>query len=307
MSIKDSMNIFRLRKYFIVFLSLLFLAMFGLQLLSKNKQDPVSASTYFLLSEIQTAGVNFHKAISSLIQKYFFLLDLREENKALKKQNQELKTHYQNFKEILKENKRLKKLMSFPLNQKLQLLPAQVVGTDFLSKNELLTVNKGSSQGVKKFMGVLHPEGVVGYIFRVSPHSSQVISLLNPLSSLPARNQNNRITGLIEAGKGGLLLFNYLDRKTFKNKNSLKVGDNIVTIKSEQFPPGFLVGNITSLNFSSQELNPIVHVKPAVPFYSLEEVLIVLNTKHQYFSEEKQINKFSFFPSTKRAQYDNKK
>ena len=283
------MNIFNLRKRFFIFLIILFLGMLVLQILhKKTKEDPLTKSSYFLFSETQTISVNFHKAVSNIVKKYFFLLNLHEKNKELQKKNKELETRLQLFEENLKENERLKELVRFPLNKELVLLPAQVVGTDFLSKNELLTINKGSSQGVKKFMGVLHPKGVVGYVFRVNPHSSQVISLLSPFSSLPARNRRSRMTGLIEAYKNNLLLFNYLDKEDSKDKNAenLKIGDKIITVKSDQFPFGFLVGAIFSLEYPLKNLNPIVYVKPAVPFYSLEEVLVVLNSKNSFFQKQ---------------------
>ena len=283
------MNIFNLRKRFVIFLIVLLLGMLVLQVLhKKTKADPLTKSSYFIFSEIQTVSVNFRNNISDVVKKYFFLLNLREKNKELGKQNKQLQTRLQLLEETLKENERLKELTQFPLNKNLDLLPAQIVGTDFLSKNELLTINKGSLQGVKKFMGVLHPKGVVGYIFRVSPHSSQVISLLSPFSSLPARNRRSRMTGLIEAYKKNLLLFNYLDKESSKDKNAenLRIGDAIVTVKSDQFPPGFLVGTILSLEDPLKNLNPIVYVKPAVPFYSLEEVLIVLNAKNNFLKKQ---------------------
>ena len=280
------MNIFNLKKQFFIFLTLL-LGIFFLHILYKNTEgDPLSKSSYFFFSEIQTITSNFRNSISSLVKKYFFLLELNEKNKKLQRQNKEIKAQNQLFEEILKENERLKKLLHFPLNKNFKLLPAQIAGTDFLSKNELLTLNKGSLQGVKKFMGVLHPSGVVGHIFRVSPHSSQVLSLLSPLSSLPARNNRNRTRGLIEAYKPNLLIFNYIDRGSKEHK-SIEIGDQIVTTKSDQFPAGFLVGTVFSMEHPSKNLNPSVYVKPAVSFSSLEEVLIVFNPKESPFSTPK--------------------
>ena len=275
------MNIFNLRKRFFIWLIVLILGMAFFHIFNKEtRQDPLTRVTYFLFSEIQTASVNFSNGLSELIKKYFFLLNLRERNEELEKKNKEIKTQYQLFEEILKENERLKSLLKFPSNNKFDFLPAQIIGTDFLSKNELFTINKGSVDGVKKFMGVLHPKAIVGYVFRVSPHSSQVISLLNPLSSLPARNRRSRVTGLIEAGKSDSFTFNYLERIVFKDKQNkdFKIGDPIVTIESDQFPSGFLVGSILSLDYSSKKLSPRIFVKPAIKFYSLEEVLIVFNS-----------------------------
>ena len=279
------MNIFNLKKRFFIFLICLLLGMAFLQILNKKSlnQDPLTKSSYFLFSEIQIASVNFQSHISKLIKKYLFLLDLREKNTELHNQNKKLKTQHQLFEETLQENKRLKRLIQLPLNKDFTLLPAQIVATDFLSQNELLTINKGSLHGIKKFMGILHPTGVVGYIFRVSPHSSQVISLLSPLSSLPARNQRSRIQGLIESYQKDLLVFNYLDKHSIFNtlNQDLKIGDKIIVTKSDQLPSGFLIGSIVSLDNSSKNLNPRAYVKPAVNFYSLEEVLVFLDFQEQ--------------------------
>ena len=277
---KDSMNIFSLRKRFLILIISLILIMTFFQVLNKQTQkDPLTKSSYFLFSNIQTLNMNLKISISHFIGKYLFLLNRQEENAKLKKETQKLKVQHQQFEEILQENNRLKKLIVFPLKKKFQLLPAQILSTDFLSKNELLTINKGRSHGIKKFMGVLHPKGVVGYVFRVSQHSSQILSLLNPLSSLPARNQRSRIQGLIQAKQKNLLVFNHLYKpSTLHSKDQdLKVGDKIVVSKSDQFPAGFLIGTISSLDNSSKNLNPKAYVKPALNFYSLEEVFLVLN------------------------------
>lgn len=281
------MNIFHFRKrFFILFLAFLFLTG-GLQLLSKiTDKEPL-----FLFSEIQTASVNFKEGLGLLIEKYLFLLELRDQNRDLKKKNQELKVQVQLSEELKKENERLKKLMDFSLHQRFQLLPAQVLGTGFLSKNELLTINKGSRQGLKKFMGVLHKEGVVGYIFRVSPNSSQVISLLNPLSSLPARNQNSRILGLISPGGKNRLLFHHLNQDLSEKQieMDMKKGDPIVSTSSDSFPAGLIVGSVLSPKKTSPYSPPEIYVQPAVPFHSLEEVLVILNPKKTN-NEEKEKN-----------------
>ena len=273
------MNFFRFNKKTFSLLALLLILLFLQNLNKNNHQDPLTKSSHFLFSEAQTAFVNFHMSVSNILKKYLFLLSLREKNALLEEQNQKLKTKYQIFEEVLKENKRLKKLKGFSSNKAYQLLPAQVTSTDFLSTNEILTLNKGRSQGIKKFMGVLHPTGVVGHIFRVSPNSSQVLTLISPLSSLPARNQRSRIQGLVEAYQKNLLLFHYLGGQEDLKKlhQDLKVGDKIIVRQSDQLPTGFLIGHIHFLDNNPKELNPKIYIQPAVSFDALEEVLVVLS------------------------------
>lgn len=272
------MNIFIFNKKTFSLLILVLMLFLLLNLNKGHHQDPLTKSSYFLFSEIHTASVNVHQSISDTLKKYLFLLSLREKNSLLEKQNQKLETKYQMFEEVFKENQRLKKLQDFSLYKPYQLLSAQVTSTDFLSTNELFSINKGSSQGVKKFMAVLHPKGIVGHVFRVSPNSSQVLTLISPLSSLPARNQRSRIQGLVENYQKNFLVFHYMDSQdSQKIHPDLKVGDKIVSRQSEQFPAGFLIGQIHFLDKNSNPLNPKAYIQPAVSFHSLEEVLIILN------------------------------
>ena len=293
------MNIFYFRKRFLILLACLTGGLLIGQLFyKKDEGDPLSRTFYFIFGEIQAGAAGLRGEMSNVVKKYLFLLNLRDENRQLRRENRELTARHKIFEEIQRENRRLRKLADFPKSQSIQLLPAQVIGTDFLSKNELLIINKGKRHGVKKFMGVLHPQGVVGWVFRTTPNSSQVISLLNPLSSLPARHQKGRIAGLIvpHKGKPNLLSFDYMDEIGFEGlgndkgngKNhkaeedvregeEFRPGDKIVTVGTDQFPGGFPVGLIEELDFSKKFRPPKIYVRPSVNFYSLEEVMLVLS------------------------------
>ena len=59
------------------------------------------------------------------------------------------------------------------------LIPAQVVSNSIDRHDNLITIDKGSLDGVKKDMGVACGTGVVGIVYLVSPHYSVVIPALN--------------------------------------------------------------------------------------------------------------------------------
>ena len=282
------MNIFYFRKRFLILLACLIAVLLMGRLFYKEDRggDPLSQASYFVFGEIQSTVAYLRSELSGLVEKYLFLLSLRDENRRLVKENRKLQTRHKLFEEVMRENQRLKELSNFQKIRSLELLPAQVIGTDFLSQNELLVINKGYRQGLKKFMGVLHPDGLVGWLFRTSPNSSQVISLLNPLSTLPARHQKSRTAGLIVPSKNrpGFLSFDYIDKTVFDDPEedgtgSMKnwhLGDKIVTLGTDQFPGGFPVGVISDLDFSKKFRPPKVYVQPSVNFYSIEEVMLVL-------------------------------
>ena len=276
------MNTFYLKKRVFFVIILFSIILISLQWFNKeSKQDPITLFSFNLFSEIQTASVNFHRAFSKTIQEYLFLLDIKDRNQILEQENKKLIIKQQLFEEAIEENKRLKNIIDFSKDQPFELLVSEVISADLLSKNQLFTINKGSFHGVKKKMGVLHPSGIVGYIFRTSPHSSQVITLFHPLASLPVRNRNSRVTGLLAPSEKNRLLFKFWEEGLFDGQiqKSFKPGDPIITIKSDQFPSGFLVGQVLPFSSAYKGIRPYIYIQPFVDFNSLEEVFIVLKPK----------------------------
>ena len=270
------MNIFYFKKFFL--LLILFLGIISLNVFNKDyNQDPLTKQSYSFFSEIQFFFFTIHSNISNYTRKYLFLLNLRKENKLLKNQNQILQIKQQRFEDTLKENKRLRKLIDVSKKKELELLTAQVISYDLLSRKHILIINKGSSHGVKKFMGVSHPKGVVGFVFRVSPHTAQVITLRHPLSSLPVRNRRNRQAGLAVGSLNQLKLKFWNEKLNFNNpSNDFKEEDILITVKSNQFPPGLIVGQAHLAPSSNDKINPEIHIQTSVNFESLEELFIIL-------------------------------
>ncbi|WP_457831792.1 rod shape-determining protein MreC, partial [Staphylococcus aureus] len=58
-------------------------------------------------------------------------------------------------------------------------LPASVVGNTYTLQNNYLILERGSTQGVKKGMSVLGPNGIVGIVVEVTDNYSKVMSLLH--------------------------------------------------------------------------------------------------------------------------------
>lgn len=265
-----------MKKNYIFLIFFLFICSLYFYSINNKPQDIGTVNlVYRISSQIQTASVNLTSKLSYLFNRYLFLNSLYEDNQKLNIENFKLKAQQQLLKEVLIENEKLRNLNQFYKPHTMKLLSAKVIAKDFLFYHHLITINRGSSHGVKKYMGVIHPKGVVGYVFRTATHSSQVITIFNKLSSLPAINQNSRVSGLIESYNNTLLSFHYLFLDSSQNK--IKEQDPIVTNQTDYFPKGFPIGLISKIEKDNKNLESIVLVKPHVNFESLEEVLIIVN------------------------------
>jgi len=79
--------------------------------------------------------------------------------------------------------------------QKYTYLTARVLQNSYLKKNNIITLDKGSVDGVKPNMGVILPHGIVGITLNVSNHFSTVMTILNSKSSINVKFKKNHHFG----------------------------------------------------------------------------------------------------------------
>tara|TARA_B100000508_G_C11465858_1_gene282512 strand:- start:59154 stop:59777 length:624 start_codon:yes stop_codon:yes gene_type:complete len=77
-------------------------------------------------------------------------------------------------------------------------IPATVINSSYSHKNNYFTINAGSNKGIKKKMGVISPEGVVGIVYDVSSHYAVVKSILTTSINISAFVEGSNAYGLIK-------------------------------------------------------------------------------------------------------------
>lgn len=162
------------------------------------------------------------------------------------------------------------------LLQNYRLIPAKVVSNSIDDPNNLITLDKGSADGIHKDMGVVCGTGVVGIVYLVSQHYSVVIPVLNVKSNISCKIQNRGYFGYLR-WKGGVSEYAYLEE--VPRHAHFKLGDNVVTSGySAVFPPGVLVGKILHVFNSSDGLSYRVMLKVSTDFGKLRDVCVIDDT-----------------------------
>ena len=72
----------------------------------------------------------------------------------------------------------------FALLRNYRLIPAKVVANSVDKPGNLMTIDKGSADGIHKDMGVISGTGVVGIVYLVAEHYAIVIPVLNTKSNI---------------------------------------------------------------------------------------------------------------------------
>lgn len=160
------------------------------------------------------------------------------------------------------------------LLSKYKLIPAKVV-TNSLDKHEnLITIDKGSADGVEVDMGVASGNGVVGVVYLVSSHYSVVIPVLNTsMSRISCAIRNRNYFGYLTwDGRDPSVAF----VEDIPRHAKFKRGEWVETSGySSIFPPGVIVGNIEKVFNSADGLSYKLQVRLSTDFGCLRDVCVI--------------------------------
>lgn len=161
----------------------------------------------------------------------------------------------------------------FALLRNYRLIPAKVVANSVDKPGNLMTIDKGSADGIHKDMGVISGTGVVGIVYLVAEHYAIVIPVLNTKSNISCMIQNRGYFGYLR-WKGGVSDLAYLEE--VPRHAHFKLGDYVVTSGySVVFPPGVRVGRILHVFNSADGLSYRVQLRLSTDFARLRDVCVI--------------------------------
>lgn len=161
----------------------------------------------------------------------------------------------------------------FALLRNYRLIPAKVVANSVDKPGNLMTIDKGSADGIHKDMGVISGTGVVGIVYLVAEHYAIVIPVLNMKSNISCMIQNRGYFGYLR-WKGGVSDLAYLEE--VPRHAHFKLGDYVVTSGySAVFPPGVRVGRILHVFNSADGLSYRVQLRLSTDFARLRDVCVI--------------------------------
>ena len=159
------------------------------------------------------------------------------------------------------------------LLQSYHLIPAKVVANSIDKPGNLMTIDKGRADGVRKDMGVVCGTGVVGIVYLVAEHYSVLIPVLNTKSNISCTIKNRGYFGYLR-WKGGPSEYAYME--DVPRHAHFKLGDYVVTSGySAVFPPGVLVGKVLHVFNSADGLSYRVQLKLSTDFAKLRDVCVI--------------------------------
>lgn len=247
------------------------LALIALLSLSPSISSSLKISIVELLSPLQSVAHDIFLPLGDLVKNVGRIIQAAGANPGLEERADSLVIEIVRLKEVEAENRALSSLLKFERREHYSGVVARVIGRDLSHWNQSILINKGGADGVVKEAAVISAQGVVGKIIEVAPHLSRVLLIIDRTSGVGGIIQDSRQTGIVEGRTGGGCVMKYLPRRL-----PVSPGEVVITSGLGQvYPPGLLIGTVTTVYEEEFGLYKSAELKPAARFNQLELVMVL--------------------------------
>ena len=208
------------------------------------------------------------------LEDYFILLDVREQNRRLKSDNDKLRMENVYFRNQLSTAEHAQALTLFQAQIPSKTVAARVIGNSTVVTAKAVFIDRGSTSGIEKGMAVVTPDGIVGKVTAVYPLVSQVLLVTDPTFKVGIESQKGHVHAVLNCGAGKCIA------EQIQNEDKVDVGEWFFTSGEDRiFPKGFAVGTVVSAQ-PGQGMKDVKLNLSGAPG-GVEAVLVVLQGVHR--------------------------
>lgn len=225
-----------------------------------------------LMAPAQSIMTNLQEGVSSYFHHYVMNLNASKENKILKDKIADLQNEVFGYQESLRESDRLRELLKYNEQIDRKKIVARVVSWDSADDYKVVRINKGLKDGVKIQSVVVSSEGLVGYVYRLTDHFADVITILDANNRVDGVVERLRSHGVVEGYNRGRCIMKYVNRT-----EPIILNDVVLTAGlGNVYPKGLKIGYISRIERESYGITQHVEITPIVNFSKLEEVVVLV-------------------------------
>ena len=203
---------------------------------------------------------------------YIDLRHVRQQNKDLQQQIARMRIEEAAISEDALEGRRLQAMLGFKESYVGSTVAAEVIGASGSEQSHMLTIDKGSRDGLRPDMAVITKDGVVGKLRDVFPATSEVLELNDPSSGAGVVLATTRIRAILRGTLDGRVQIGNLTADS-----RIQPGEQVLTSGGDQvYPRGLPVGVVESIAPDpDHQPYSAIRVRPAVDLDRVEEVLVI--------------------------------
>src|SRR3989441_1948673 len=250
---------------------LLQVLMLAVQIKRDSEGRLIRVWTVGAVSPFERAGSSGFGWFRNAWRHYFALRNTTKDNEELRRENDALKLQVAQLQGKAAEADRLALLLNFRQSHTdVPMVAARVIGGSAGTASQTIELDRGERDGIRRNMGVITPDGVVGKVVEAYPNTAQVLLLTDKDSGVGAMLADSRIQSPVGGTGEPLLAMKYVP-----NDDTVRMGERVITSGMDRiFPRDLPVGTIAEIKSG----NPFkqIRIKPAANLQRLEEVLVLL-------------------------------
>ena len=261
----------------VIVLSVAFLGIIIFTVKSDSK-NPISGGVGTVLNPVQKVVYTISDKVHDVFDFFYNFSDVKNENNDLKKKNLELENQLVEYNELKRQNDVLRGIVDFSKeNNQYKYIGTNIIGKSGNSFVEGYTIDKGSSEGIKKDYIVISPEGLVGVVTEVHSNWSKIQTLLNENVAVAAtiEGDSNSGDGIVKGYINGSEM--QAEITNLPMNSTIKEGETVVTSGlGGYYPKGIRIGEVTSVQSDDVKVMKTAILKTYVDFNNLQELFVVV-------------------------------
>jgi rod shape-determining protein MreC len=236
--------------------------------------------TQTFASPLQNASSKATGATSGFFQQIWNFRSTAKENEQLRERLSQVETELHTARQAAAENERLQGLLNLREQTNIESVPARVIARDPSVWFNTITINRGSSSGVKVNMPVVTAGGIVGRVITAGPWSSQVMLITDEKAGAGAVVGQLGQSGALGSVRGRADLgVGLIEMRYVSGLEKVEVNDYVMTTGQDGiYPPGLNVGRVVEVKPGTTTQAHQILIQPGARLDRLEEVAVLLYT-----------------------------
>jgi rod shape-determining protein MreC len=268
------------RRRGIAFAALLIVSVLLMGLSSNPAMLELQRGLGFALRPVQGALDQVAAGVASIGAAVSEIDQLRLDNQALREEVQRLRDDNARLAEIRRENEQLTGLLQLRAALAFQTTGAQVIGRESSEVRRLVTLDKGTDDGLSQGDVVVTQGGALaGRIVNIGPNWASVLLISDSSSTVTGQLATSAGTGTVVGQLGGTLVMGDID-----STEQVVLGEEVFTAGTElaggvrsPYPKGLVLGQVVDVKRDVNSVVQTAFLSPAADLDKLEFVLVILD------------------------------
>jgi rod shape-determining protein MreC len=234
----------------------------------------------FAFRPVQVAVDGVARNVSSIFATIAEIDRLRQENAALRAENEQLEALSRSATELRRENELLTGLLQLRNGLQFETRAATVIARESSEARRALVIDRGTSDGIKVGQIVITAgHALVGRVVEVGSSFAHVVLISDSTSTVIGQLLSTASTGVVEGQLGGALVMRDVDVAT-----TVTLAEEVFTAGIElgggirsPYPKGLLIGQVVDVDLDPNAVVQRLFLEPAAPLQRLEFLLVITN------------------------------